>query len=95
MASNTAKTSRFMNFLAYVAIIFVGIALIISLIFNWADGSAEVARAFEIIANLLAYIAVGFYSYFYARSKRNIWFLIAWVVAVVLIIVFFVFAAIG
>ena len=79
----------FMNFLAFIAIIFIGAALLISALLNEGDFS----RALNVIANVLAYIVVAFYSFWYAARKwerKQIWFMIAWTVAVVLIVVYLI-----
>jgi len=86
--------SSIMNFLSYVAVIFVGIALLISLILDWTNSSSDVANAFQLIATILSYIVIGVLSFYYARTKRNVWFLVAWAIAIVLILLFFVFQVI-
>jgi len=85
----SAKGSKLMNFIAYIAIIFIGIALMLAWLFR--DGGGELTRALQLIAQILAYAVVAYYSFMYARRKqerKQIWFLIAWAAAVVLIIVF-------
>ena len=81
----------FLNGLSYWAIVFVGIALLLQAIFNVINISASgtIVSALNILAQVMAYIVVAFYSFGYARS-RGTWWLVAWAVAVVLIVVFLV-----
>lgn len=84
--SSTRRT-HILNVLSYVSVICVGLALLIGWILGAISGAGTVAAAFNIIAECLAYIVLACYSFGFARAK-GIWWLIAWVVAVVLIVVF-------
>ena len=91
MATVTRRSAwwdTFMGFLSYVAVIFIGIALLISSLI--AEGS--VTQALDTIALLLSVIVVGFLSFFFAarRAHNRIWWLISWAVAVTLIVVAFI-----
>ena len=84
-------TRGFMNFVAFVALIFIGVSLLLSLV---VPNGGDVERAFRVIAEVLAYVVVAFYAFIYAsRKTRNhrLWFIIAWTAAVVLIIIVFFF----
>ncbi|MCL2756010.1 MAG: hypothetical protein FWE45_03070 [Firmicutes bacterium] len=94
-SSGRGRGSALLNLLSFIAVVFVGIALLISLIFNWAGGSESVSGAFSTIASVLALIVVGFYSFIYVRARRNLVMWIFWVVAVVLIVLYYGFAAFG
>ena len=80
----TIKT--FINFMAFLAVIFVGIALILKKFLN----PGELTTALETIAQIISYAIVGIYAFSYARSKRNLLFIIIWIVAVVLIIISYI-----
>lgn len=84
--SSTRRTN-ILNVLSYVSVICVGLALLVAWILGFVKSASTVASALTIIAECLAYIVVACYSFSYARAK-GIWWLIAWVVAVVLIVVF-------
>lgn len=77
----------FLNFIAFVAIVFIGVALIVKGILG-ADN--QVGVALELVAQIIAYAMLAIYGFFYARSKRSIVFLIVWIVSVVLIVVSYV-----
>ena len=75
---------RIMSMLSYFAIIFIGIALLIS-----AIASGNVSNAFMTVAWVLAIIVIGFHSFKFAFSRgvHRIWWVVFWVAAMTLIIV--------
>ena len=75
-----------MNVLSYCAVVFVGLALLLGIIFQALDLTSAVVDALYILAQVMAYIVVACYSFGYARA-RGTWWLVAWAVAVVLIVV--------
>lgn len=83
--SNNVNWRSFVNLCAYIAIVMIGVALILSKIIS----GSEVVAALNIIANVLSYIIVGIAAYCYAASKRNFWYFAIWLVAIVLIVVFY------
>ena len=90
MATTKAERAKLLHVLSYIAVIAVGIALLLGAAFaRWDIGDQGFAGALATIAQVLAYIVVACYSFSYARAK-NIWYLIAWVVAVVLIVIAFI-----
>ena len=74
---------KVMNFFAYVAIIFVAIAITLGTVWS----AVGVLRN---IGEIIAYVITGVSAYYYARSKQNIWFMIAFIIAAVLIVVMLV-----
>lgn len=87
MAKPTKETVRislraFVNFIAYISVICVGVALMLK---NTAVGSS-----FTLIANVIAYSITAICGFLYAKSKRNMLFLVLWVIAVALIIISYV-----
>jgi len=75
------------NFIAFVAIVFIGLAWVISKIF---DASGSIAQALNLIAQVLSYTLVGYFSFLYVNSKRNWIYILVWAVALTLIVVSFV-----
>lgn len=74
---------KVVNFFAYVAIIFVAIAITLGTI--W-DDIAVLRRIGEIIA----YVITGISAFYFARSKQNFWYMIVFIVASILIILMLV-----
>ncbi|MBO4937365.1 MAG: hypothetical protein J6C90_03475 [Clostridia bacterium] len=77
---------KVVNLLAYIALIAVAVALILVKIFN----GSQVASALNVIANSVAYIITAISAFAFARSKRNPWVMIFFVVAVILVVVFMI-----
>ena len=90
MARRTAWWDAFISFLAFVAVILIGIALIIAAVLP--SSANNVSNAFITIASIFAYITVAFYSFFFVirRPRHRIWYIIAWTVAVTLIVLHFI-----
>ena len=84
-----SSKSSLLSALSYLSVVGVGIALLLSWIFQMVGLTAQVVNALNILAEVLAYIVVACYSFGYAR-RRGGWWLAFWVVAVVLIVVFLV-----
>lgn len=74
------------SFLAYIAVVLVGVSLLIQSIF---DGN-QVAEAFKMVADVLAYTMLTIFSFSYAKSRRNIVYILIWIAAVVLIVVSYI-----
>lgn len=86
MATTNGNGVRFLNALAYIAVIAVGVALLISWLFK---SNSNLAGALTLIANALAYIITACYSWRFARTKGTI-YVVIWVVSVVLITIFMI-----
>lgn len=96
-APRTWSTTKVLDCLSYFTIIFIAIALILKLIFK--THAQELSSAFGAIGECLAYIIciwLGFYWTMRKRNgswnKHNIWWLICWLVATVVIVVVYIFA---
>ncbi|MCL2587372.1 MAG: hypothetical protein FWE31_04010 [Firmicutes bacterium] len=78
-----------MYFLSFAAVILIGIVLLIAAVI---DGDGAVVTALTTIAHILAYIAVAFFSFFFVfrRPRHRIWYIIAWAVAVTLIVLHYI-----
>lgn len=95
----TWSSTKILDCVAYFTIMFIAIALIFRLIFK--DNNPDIGKAFASIGECLAYVIciwLGLYWTLRARgsgwNKRNIWWLIAWIVATVVIVVIYIFAVV-
>lgn len=91
-STRTWSSTKILDCVAYFAIMFIAIALILRLIFK--ENSPQVASAFQSIGECLAYIIAIWLGFYWTRRKRNIWWLICWIVATVVIVVIYIFALI-
>ena len=83
------KGKSVVNFLSYIAIAFIAVALILVQIFNhvsWAAGST-LASALTLIAQIIAYAITAVFAFWYAKSRKSIGWMIAYVIFVIVIIV--------
>lgn len=84
---SSTRRVNLLNLLSYFAVIMVGVALLVSWALGFIDGAGKVAGALRVIAEVLSYVVLACYSFSFARAK-GVWWLVAWAVAVVLIVVF-------
>ncbi len=93
----TWSSTKILDCVAYFAIMFIAIALILRLIFK--SNSPQIEQAFASIGECLAYIICIWLGLYWTLRKRgtgwnkhNIWWLVAWIVATVVIVVIYIFA---
>ncbi len=86
MAKAAKSSGWLVNLSAFVAVILIGVSLMLSKI----GAMGQVANAFMIIANVIAYLVVSVVSFFYVARKKNVWLWIVWAVAIALIIISYV-----
>lgn len=87
---------RVLNCLGFVATMLIGIAMILAMIVNGVSGGtiaglnlrgASPAAVIVFVANIFAYLITIIAGFSYARSKRSAWFMIAQIVATLVIVV--------
>ena len=91
----STSRSNILHVMSYFAVVFAGIALLLSVLLGRINSMAAVANALNILAQFMAYIVVICLSFGYARARgmrggRSVWWLVVWACAAVLLVVFFV-----
>ncbi len=84
------KGKGFVNFLSYIAIAFVAVALVLAKIFDTFQLSSNLINAMTLIAQIIAYAITAVFAFYYAKSRKSIGWMIAYVVFVIIIVVFLV-----
>ena len=84
------KGKQVVNFLSYIAVALIAVALILGKIFAAFGLSSSLVGAMSLIAQIIAYAIVAVYAYSYARSRKHIGWMIAYIIFVIAIIVFLV-----
>lgn len=84
------KGKGFVNLLAYIAVAFIAVALILTKIFDAFDVSSTITGALTLVAQVIAYTITAVFAFYYAKSKKHIAWMIAYVLFVIAIIVFFI-----
>lgn len=88
------KGKSFVNFMAYIAIAFIAVALILGKILSAVGLSSTVIGALNLIAQIIAYAITAVFAFYYAKSRKHIAWMIAYIIFVIAIIVFLVLGAI-
>jgi len=83
------KGKQFVNFLAYISIALIAIALLVGKILGWLI-SPNVVNVLNLVAQIIAYTITAVYAFMYAKSKRSIGWMVAYIIFVIVIIVFMV-----
>ncbi len=79
---------------SFIAVMLLGLALAISLVLGkWVNGAESVAAWIQRIAIAIALVVPLIYSYYEARRHGTVWFVL-WVIAVILIVVFYILLAV-
>jgi len=93
-------TGDFLAFLSFVAVMLLGLAFALARLFGWLADITEIfdfgvtaARWIQNIAIAVALIIPLALSFRVARKKGTLWFIL-WLIAVVLVVVFYVWGAI-
>ena len=84
------KGKGFVNFIAYIAIAFIAVALILGKILSAFGLSSTIIGALNLIAQVIAYAITAVFAFYYAKSRKHIAWMICYVLFVIAIIVFVV-----
>ncbi len=85
---NELQLKKLFNFVAYIAVI----AIAVSLLLDYSGIMSGISGGLKQLAEYLAYIVTIFAAFFYARSKRDIWYTVVYVVAAVVVIALLILA---
>ena len=81
---------QFINFMAYLAVAFIAVALILGKILGAVGLSSSIVGALNLLAQVIAYTITAVYAFAYAKSKRSIGWMVAYIIFIIAIIVFLV-----
>ena len=84
------KGKGFVNFMAYLAIAFIAVALVLTKIFSIFEVGNTIVSALTLIAQIIAYAITAVFAFFYAKSRKHIAWMICYVLFVILITVFLI-----
>lgn len=85
--------NRILQCFAYFAIILIAIAMILRLIFKTANPSIMVYM--QGIGEVLAYIVCIWLSFYFTMKRGSVWWLVGWVVATVILVIFYIFSVVN
>lgn len=83
MAKN--NWNKVFDFIAFIGLCLVAVVLVLQ---NILKANGDIVSALRLIGECIAYFITAVSAFFYVRSKRNVWWYVAYAVAIVLIIVF-------
>src|SRR5690554_8089030 len=84
--TNKTKLRNFINLVSFVAMVFIGLTLLVNSI--WRKNPPAIITTLKLIADVISYSLVAYFSFNFARGKRHWAYMLAWAIAVALIAVF-------
>ncbi|MFQ6752478.1 MAG: hypothetical protein ACLRFL_02830 [Clostridia bacterium] len=81
------KGKSFVSFLSYIAIALIAVSLVLGKLLGWLV-HPNVLNALILVAQIVAYTITAVYAFSFARSKKSMGWMIAYIIFVILIIVF-------
>ena len=81
------KGKSIVNFLAYISIALIAVVLIVGKLLGWLINE-DILNLLNLIAQVIAYIITAVYAFSFAKSKKKIGWMVAYVVFIILIVVF-------
>lgn len=86
---NNINMRRFLNLLAFIALVFAAVALTLAYIFNSGNFMGNLSHVLSQIAYALAFIVSGIYAFSYVRSKGTVCVVI-YIIACVIVAIFLI-----
>ena len=83
------KGKGFVNLLAYISIALIAVALFVGKILSWLV-NPEIVDVINYVSQIIAYAITAVYAFFYAKSRKSMGWMVAYIIFVVVIIVFLV-----
>ena len=84
-----SKGKSFFNFCAFIATVCIGVALLVGKLLH----IGSIANIFTMVAEIFAYLLCAISSFFYVHYKRHWAYYLIWAIAVILIVLSYVFGS--
>ena len=81
------KGKQIINFLAYISIALIAVVLVVGKVLGWLIND-NILNALNTVAQVIAYTITAVYGFMFAKSKRSMGWMVAYIIFVVVIIVF-------
>lgn len=85
--------NRVLQCFAYFAVILIAIVMILRLIFK-DNANPEIVEYMQGISEVLAYLVCIWLGFYFTRKRGNIWWLVGWIVASIILVIFYIFAVV-
>lgn len=83
--------NRILQCFAYFSVALIAIAMILRLIFK---NQPDIAIYMQGVGECLAYIVCIWLGFYFTRKRGNIWWLVGWIIASVILVIFYIFAVV-
>lgn len=86
-SSSSVFVSKFMNILAFAAVVIGGVALFLAKVLGWFGLTASWISKMQAIANAIGWLALCLLSIKYIKNRKKLWIWIVWIVAIIMIVI--------
>ena len=77
---------RIVNMFAFLGLAFIAFALLLTQVLSWIGVDFQVLHYIQVVGEYIAYVVTAIYAFVFVRSKRNVWWWVAYFVAVAVIV---------
>lgn len=81
------KGKSIVNFLAYVSVALIAVVLVVGKLLGWLIND-NILNLLNLIAQIIAYVITAVFAFSFAKSKKSIGWMVAYIIFIVIIIVF-------
>ena len=81
------KGKSIVNFLAYISIALIAVVLVVGKLLGWLIND-NILSVLNLIAQIIAYVITAVFGFSFAKSKKKIGWMVAYIFFVVIIVVF-------
>lgn len=83
------KGKSFVSLMSYISIALIAVSLILGKLLGWLV-NPSIVNVMNLIAQIIAYVITAVYAFAFAKSKRSMGWMVAYIIFVIAIIVFLV-----
>ena len=81
------KGKSIVNFLAYISVALIAVVLVVGKLLGWLIND-NILNLLNLIAQIIAYVITAVFAFSFAKSKKSIGWMVAYIIFIVIIIVF-------
>lgn len=81
------KGKSIVNFLAYISVALIAVVLVVGKLLGWLIND-NILNLLNLIAQIIAYIITAVFAFSFAKSKKSIGWMVAYIIFIVIIVVF-------
>ena len=81
------KGKSIVSFLAYISVALIAVVLVVGKLLGWLIND-NILNLLNLIAQIIAYVITAVFAFSFAKSKKSIGWMVAYIIFIVIIVVF-------